>query len=360
MAKSTQPKFALPDRYKPEGGNASGGFGSVVFCRDIHLDRPVAIKFIQDPAESRRLKDEFEALLALRSKHVVQVYDLVPGPDDTVGIVEEFIAGKDLFESGIPKSLSEYLKTTWQIASGISDIHQARIIHRDIKPNNMKFDVEGIVKIFDFGLARAEGASAVTKNFVGTHGFAAPELYGTDTVPFSRSVDTYAFGATALYLATQTLPKLLLKQPPSPLPQGTFAGLAMGLPATLADLLQATLDHDPALRPPMSAVRDEIARQLLRGKHQALTVLNGKASYLNAKNRVVKLELPSVGKIEISYDMHRFSISAVTGEVAINNKSVAVGQEIPGSCVVALGGPHRQWFQRAFVTFDVSHPEVVL
>ncbi|GEP57847.1 serine/threonine-protein kinase [Reyranella soli] len=360
MARSTKARFVLPTRYKPEGAGSSGGFGHVTFCRDLHLDRLVAIKFIQDPAESRRLKDEFQALLTLRSKHVVQVYDLVPGPEDTVGIVEEFIPGKDLFESDIPSSLNEYLRAIWQIASGIADIHEAKIIHRDIKPNNMKFDGEGIIKIFDFGLARAEGAEAVTKNFVGTRGFAAPELYGTNTVPFSRAVDTYAFGATALYLATRNLPKNILQQPPSALADGTFRGLNLGLRSSLADLLQATMEHDPAQRPLMSTIRDKIARQLLRGKHQALTVLNGKASYLNARNRVVKLELPSVGKIEISYDMYRFKVTAVSGEVAINNKPVVVGQEIPGSCVVALGGGHRQWFQRAYVTFDVSHPEVVL
>ncbi|CAG0958073.1 partial Serine/threonine-protein kinase PrkC, partial [Anaerolineales bacterium] len=169
----------LPKRYTPLGDSDSGGFSKVIYCTDNHLDRKVAIKFIQDENEKKLILKELRALLKMRSKHVVQVYDIVKGENDSLGIVEEFIEGDLLWDSDYPQqSADNYLKTLWQIASGIADIHKAGVIHRDIKPNNMKLDAEGIVKIFDFGLAKQEGLDAKTKGFKGTYGFAAPELFG--------------------------------------------------------------------------------------------------------------------------------------------------------------------------------------
>jgi serine/threonine-protein kinase len=351
----------LPARYKRLGKYAEGGFGKVVFCEDEQLRRKVAIKFLHDPDEIRRILDELRALLLMRSKHVVQVYDIIPPKGDVIGIVEEFIDGEDLWVSKFPRtSLENYLNVIWQVAVGIADIHAAGVIHRDIKPNNMKRDVEGIVKIFDFGLARNEGPKAVTKGFVGTMGFAAPELYDVGTVTFSKQIDTYAFGVTALFLAWGSLPKELKKQPPLPVPDELFSSFPLDVPAELRGLIFQCLKQDPSDRPDMAFVRDEIARYLLRDRHQALVVFNGKASYLNADRRVARVELPTIGRIAINYDGLRFWVEASDGEAYINNRLAVDGMELPGSCVVALGAAFRRPFERAFITFDVSNPEVVL
>jgi len=350
----------LPSRYTQIASPASGGFSHVVCCKDNHLDRKVAIKFIQDESNKKLLLKELSALLQMRSKHVVQVYDIVSGAHDSIGIVEEFVEGEDLWDSDYPRqSIQNYLKTLWQIAAGIADIHKAGVIHRDIKPNNIKLDAEGIVKIFDFGLAKDEGVKASTKGFKGTFGFAAPELFGDSTVAFTQAVDTYAFGATAIFLATQDLPPELKKNPPLPVPGKVFSTLPMALPVALSDLLDKCLAYEPKQRPPMATVRDELGRQLLRDKHQALAVYNGKPFVINAGNKTAGLDYPTVGKIEIAYDGLRFLVHVATGEVYINNSSAISGEEIPGSCVVALGGPHRQ-SARAYITFDVANPEVVL
>lgn len=351
----------LPSRYKRTGGTESGGFGEVMFCEDTHLSRPVAIKFLQDKAQMRRLWDEMHALLMMRSKHVVQVYDIVDGGNGNVGIVEEYVDGKDLLESDFPCSSVEcYLKTLWQIASGISDIHAAGIVHRDIKPKNMKIDREGILKIFDFGLARDDGPEAVTTGFVGTHGFAAPELYSGNDVAFSTPVDTYAFGALALFLVSRKLPKELLARPPLPPLPNPFSHQPFAIPAELSKLLERCLATVATDRPPMSTLRDEIARHLLLNKHQALAVYNGTTSHLNSVRRNVKLRLPSVGEVEVAYNGLRFLVTAATGEVAINNGSAQVGMSLPNSCVVSIGHSHRKSSSRAFITFDISNPEVVL
>jgi serine/threonine protein kinase len=349
----------LPPRYSPDGNSASGGHGSVFFCDDSHLERKVAVKVLKNDDERRRLSDEVQALLQMRSKHVVQIYDVVVGKKGQLGIVQEFVEGDDLIASVVPRSSAEnYLKTLWQIAAGISDIHDAGIIHRDIKPNNIKLTGEGIIKIFDFGLAREEGPNARTVGFVGTRGFAAPEqLMGG---AFTKAVDTYAFGATALFIALQNLPGELLTMPPKFPKANPFLALPTVIDPSLASTLYQCLASVPADRPEMREVRDQLACHLLFNRHQALAVYQGRPSYLNSINPFVSLEYATVGRIDIRYDGLAFRIDDVEGEVSINNRNVRLGDEIPGSCVIALGSSARRANERVFITFDVSYPEVVL
>jgi serine/threonine protein kinase len=348
----------LPTRYVPDGAPMAGGMGAVQICMDSILERKVAIKFIHGSTHRRRILDELSALLKMRSKHVVQVYDVLRIGGDDLGIVQEFIDGKDLFEShSIPVDEARYLKQLWQIASGISDIHEAGVIHRDIKPNNMKTDPEGLIKIFDFGLARDEGPSASTMGFVGTHGFAAPELYW-GSVKFTPAVDTYAFGATALFLAMGRLPRSMVNPPYKP--SARFDRLTLTLTDDIANVLNSCLAEAPSDRPSMKEVQRLLARRLLHDRHQALVVFNGAESRLNHGNRSIDLNLPTIGQIRITYNGLDFLVESASGEVQINNRAVVVGEAIPGSCVVSLGVWPRRANERKFITFDVSHPEMVL
>ncbi|HEX4131448.1 MAG TPA: serine/threonine-protein kinase [Pirellulales bacterium] len=349
----------LPDRYQVAGDALDGGMGSVIPCKDTVLSRDVAIKVLQSGTEHRRILDEIAALLKMRSKHVVQVYDVLDLPGGKMGIVQEFIEGKDLLKRAtIAASKADYYKQLWQIASGISDIHAVGVIHRDIKPNNMKIDPEGVIKIFDFGLARDEGEDAATAGFIGTHGFAAPELY-KGSVSFTKAIDTYAFGATAYFLGARLLPASLRNKPPTPVKADCFDDLPFELPPDISFALHGCLAHDPRKRPQMSDVRDMLARHLLAGRHKALLVYNGSPNYLNADNRSVNLRLKGMGQIEISYDDLDYRIVSVSGDVAINNRIASAGDVLPGSCVIALGSPAMK-AQRRYITFDLSHPEIVL
>lgn len=349
----------LPVRYQPTT-NVSGGMGAVIFCEDTTLERPVAIKFIKNPVDQRRMLDELSALMRVRSKHVVQVYDIVETENAGIGIVQEFIAGNDLIEGFIaPPTTIDYYKKIWQIAAGISEIHDVGVIHRDIKPNNMKLDPEGVIKIYDFGLARKTGFNAATVGFIGTHGFAAPELY-TENPNFTTAVDVYAFGATALFLATGTLPNELIYANGRPVSPHHFNLTPVELDSEAQEILNLCLQHNPANRPTISAVRDTLAKYILLNQHQALVVHRGTATYLNSKNRGIALELRNIGKIVIEYNGSAFVATDVFKEVYINNRLVSEGAELPGSCVVALGGPQRRSNEREFITFDISNPEIVL
>lgn len=350
--------MALPERYIPVSAALAGGMGAVIPCQDAVLERKVAIKVIQDTVNRRRMLDELKALLKMRSKHVVQVFDVIQ-MDHDLGIVQEFIEGADLFDPSLaPKNIAELYKTLWQISSGISDIHRVGVIHRDIKLNNMKIDFEGVVKIFDFGLARNDGPAASTVGFVGTRGFAAPELYAA-SAKFTTAVDTYAFGASALFLATKGLPADLLTQPPTLTGKSYFSSTPFAVAPEIAQVLDSCLAKRPEDRPKMSTIRDLLARHVLFDRHQALLVFQGKPSYLNSVNRSVRLSLPMMGQIQIKYDGLDFLVAALTGDVYVNNQRLAVGDALPGSCVVSLGSPD-QGMRRTHVTFDLSNPEIVL
>lgn len=349
----------IANRYEVVGNALVGGMAAVFPCRDTILERQVAIKVMPGSCDQRRIFDELNALFRMRSKHVVQVYDALRIGTSDLGIVQEFIDGEDLLNDTLaPKTATEYLKLVWQIASGISDIHGVGVIHRDIKPNNMKVDPEGVVKIFDFGLARDDGPGASTVGFVGTPGFAAPELY-RDQATFTAAADTYAFGATALFLGLRDLPDELTQRPPAFSNVNYFSTLPFALSDEVMVALNSCLCAEPADRPLMVAVRDLLAKHLLHDRHKALVVFDGEAIYLDAARRSVRLSLPSVGEVEIHYDGFAFRIQNVTGDVFVNNRRVGLGDELPGACVVALGSSDQKNY-RKFITFDLSHPEIVL
>jgi eukaryotic-like serine/threonine-protein kinase len=349
----------IANRYQHDGNRLRGGMGAVLICQDTVLERKVAIKIMPGYHNKRRVLDEVRALLKMRSKHVVQVYDVLSFANGELGIVQEFIDGKDLFEASVlPKNAEQFLKTVWQIACGIEEIHEVNVIHRDIKPNNMKFDPEGVIKIFDFGLARDQGTDAATVGFIGTPGFAAPELYSTNP-KFEKAVDIYAFGITALFLATGTLPAELKMQPQKFISGNYFANTNFALTEDIQKILNDCLAQEPSKRPAMSRVKKILAQNLLRDRHRALVVHQKEALYLHKDKKNVRLIQKGVGEIEISYDGLRFCATNVAGDVFLNNQKVEIGKELPGACVVALGAADLG-NQRKYITFDLSHPEIVL
>jgi len=284
----------IPSRYVPTGQVLTGGMGKVLVCEDTNLERQVAIKFIQDVRDQRRLFDELTALQKIRSKHVVQIFDVfLNEADRRVGIVQEYVSGDDLHSFADRSSLliDEYLKVLYQISSGISDLHAQGLIHRDIKPNNMKFDQANIIKIFDFGLARFSGKDDSTVGFIGTEGFAAPELYRSGFVPFTNAVDTYAFGITAWYLSGEEIPNALLRRPPHLATIPSFSSIPLGIPDAIVKVLDRTLTADASERPAMSEIKDILGNYLLHGKHRGLLVYESETYTLETINQRVKLDV---------------------------------------------------------------------
>jgi serine/threonine protein kinase len=331
--------------------------GDILQCQDTHLNRPVILKTLQAGIEERRLLDEQKALTKLRSKHVVQLFDLVRVPSldgDQNAIILEHIEGTDL-SAGLFKCDRAYMKVLWQIACGLKDIHAAGVIHRDIKPNNIRMDSEGVVKILDFGLSRSAGFDDKTRSLIGTAIFMAPELWGHSTISFSAAIDVYAFGVTALALISPTVPVELMHAPPLPIHELTVGTILQGMPHELVSIINRCLAPVALARPTMAEVTAVLEKYLIENEHRALVILGGKQNRLDANHRALHLTATARGSVSIQYDGHKFLITATTGAVFFNNRSAAVGDQVPGCCVITFGvGANRQ-----FVTFDVSNPEVM-
>ena len=348
----------LPNRYEFQGQTLSGGMGDVHICRDSNLDRSVAIKIIQDEIYADRILDEVRAFKRVSSKHVVEIYDIIQ-TDDEVAIIEEYLPGDELRPPSDGLVKEQFLRTAYQIASGLCEIHASGLIHRDIKPFNMKFDDEGVLKIFDFGLARQFGVDSSTRGFRGTPGFAAPELYQDETFDFTPAIDVYAFGVTCLYFALGYLPDEIIHPRVRQTTLTPFRDLAVDLlPNDLLQLLDRTLEFFPSSRPSIFEVHELIERHLLFNKHRALLILNGESHFLGEDRPNVTVTAGNKGKIAIRYDGLYFKVRRFEGVIMINNSYVEEGMIMPGACVMSFGPPDTKG--RVHVTFDISHPGVVL
>lgn len=347
----------IAGRYEPTGATSAGGMGEIIECMDTHLQRRVVVKRLQVGVEQRRLLDEQKALAKLRSKHVVQLFDIIELSDRgklEKAIVLEFIEGENL-EIAAHKVGRPYLNLLWQIACGLRDIHEAGIIHRDIKPSNIRMDREGVIKIIDFGLARSN-EEAKTRSVIGTPVFMAPELWGDKTVSFDQSIDVYAFGATALALLNSSVPRELAYQPPQSVSLTALAPSFPGLQPDIVTLIHRCLHADPKKRPPMNEMQAVLSRHLLENEHRALVVMDGTAHQLDRKNRKITLNAGTVGSLTVEYDGFDFKVASATGAVSLNNTIAKAGDIVPGCCVITFGGTRQN---RRFVTFDVSNPEVM-
>lgn len=352
--------FKLPTRYVYDGLTLDGGQGAVYVCRDLYLDRKVAIKVMKGVSDATELGKEMAAIQGVRSRHVAQIYDLVKSEHGgRVGLVQEYVPGPNVKDYAKKADINQdYLRLLYQIAYGISDIHQSGKIHRDIKPSNIKLDAENIVKILDFGLASDAGPDVETNDARGTPCYIAPELYVTPPIKYTAAVDTFAFGVTARVIAESGAILSAFRQtPPYAQPFPSFGTSPVKLTAEVVTILDLTLETDPNKRPAMTKVREVLERRLLYGKHRAV-VTYGATHELAIPGKSISLQT-GMGAITIRYDGLRFTIESLSGNVYINNAIAQIGKTLPGSCVITLGAPPLG-ASRIFVPFNVSHPGVVL
>lgn len=348
----------VPARYKVSGSSIGGGMGDIHACTDTHLERKVVFKVLKVGQETRRLLDEQRALLQIRSKHVVQLYDIVEvNVEDQAGqaLVLEYIEGNPL-KFGEFVADTRLLHVLWQVSCGLSEIHKAGIIHRDIKPANIMLDSSGVIKILDFGLSRNQGEDAHTVSRIGTPAFMAPELWGTQDISFDQKVDIYSFAITAISLLKGgRIPKELTEFPPKQIKPGSLDSILAGFPNDVIKILEVCLNSTADLRPSSSEIESVLKKYLLEGKHRALLVAGDKVHELHRASPQANIKIDPLGSIGIKYTGTGFIVVNHSGLVTVNNTPLADGMELPGCCVLTFGtGKYRQ-----FITFNVSNPEVM-
>jgi len=264
----------------------AGGMGEVYRARDTQLDRDVALKilpdaFAADPERLARFEREAKLLASLNHPNIGAIYAIAREGNRT-GLALELVEGEDLAERlrRGPVALDDALDIATQIATALEAAHEQGIVHRDLKPANVKITPDGVVKVLDFGLAKAlepdmDGVSdpsisqsptmlgATTQGGVilGTAAYMSPEQARGKKL--DRRTDIFAFGALIYELLTglrafdgetvsDTLASILKEEPDRD-------ALPTDLPSAIRLLLDRCLKKD--------------ARQRLRDMGEARLIL---------------------------------------------------------------------------------------
>jgi serine/threonine-protein kinase len=199
----------LGDRYEIESQIAVGGMGIVYRARDLRLGRAVAIKILKDHLSHderfvERFRREARAVASLSHPNIASLYDY--GEDEGRHfIVMECVDGRDLSTVLREEGALEPQRAaaiTRAICSALAVAHEDGIIHRDVKPANVLLTPEDVVKVTDFGIARAAGDSTLTAtgSILGTAHYLAPEQAAGE--PASPATDVYATGVVLFEMLT--------------------------------------------------------------------------------------------------------------------------------------------------------------
>ncbi|WP_432932327.1 Stk1 family PASTA domain-containing Ser/Thr kinase [Microbispora sp. CA-135349] len=251
----------LDGRYRVESRIARGGMASVYLALDVRLDRTVAVKVMhrslaEDPQFVRRFIGEAKSVASLSHPNIVQVFD--QGTDGAhVYLSMEYVPGRtlrDVLRGRGRLPAREALEMVIPVLAALGAAHQAGLIHRDVKPENVLLADDGRVKVVDFGLARAIEATNQTKTgmMIGTIGYMSPEQVTTGTAD-ARS-DVYAAGIMLFELLTGRQPyagetpmsiayRHVHETVPAP------SSIMPDVPPQMDAFVAAATDKDPAVRP---------------------------------------------------------------------------------------------------------------
>ncbi len=204
----------LAGRYRLLAPIGAGGSGRVYLADDIRLRRRVAVKVLhsglaEDAGFLRRFRAEAQIAASLHHPHVMAVYDW--GEDDGVPfMVLELLKGgslRGLLDTGARLTPQQSVHVGRQVAAALRYAHTRGLVHRDVKPANLLFDEHGIVRVADFGLARALAEASWTEpngTVLGTARYASPEQ-GEEGRLDGRA-DLYALGLVLVEACTGTVP----------------------------------------------------------------------------------------------------------------------------------------------------------
>ena len=203
----------INDRYEIIKTIGEGGMANVYLANDTILDRKVAIKVLRgdlsnDEKFIRRFKREALSVSNLSHPNIVEVYD-VGEEDGNYYIVMEYIEGKtlkQLLQKRGALTLTEVIDIMSQLTDGLAHAHEAYIIHRDIKPQNIMIEDNGRIKITDFGIAMALNSTQLTQtnSVMGSVHYLPPEQANGKGATVKS--DIYSLGILMYELLTGSVP----------------------------------------------------------------------------------------------------------------------------------------------------------
>jgi serine/threonine-protein kinase len=252
-----------PFRIERELGR--GAVGIVYLAHDTKLDRSVAIKSLPaevmaNPKARSRFSREAKLLASVNHPNIATIHEVIEETEGVGYLVLEYVPGQTLAEriAGARLKPQEALSIAQQIAEAVAAAHEHDVIHRDLKPGNIKITPEGKVKVLDFGLAKAvggEGAaqqSTVTEpgRIIGTPAYMSPEQ--ARSLATDKRSDIWSFGCVLYEMLTATIPfrgetisdtlaNILQTEP-------NWQALPESTPANIRSLLRRCLEKDPHRR----------------------------------------------------------------------------------------------------------------
>src|SRR6516165_8174313 len=281
--------------FKVVASLGAGGMGEVYRARDTRLGRDVAIKvlppgFVADHERLARFEREARILAALNHPHIATIYS-IEDVDEASVLVLELVEGETLAHRLLrgPVPVGEALPIARQIAEALEAAHEKGIIHRDLKPANIALTSNGVVKVLDFGLAKASDATAADASEsptltltaeqdgvrLGTAPYMSPEQTRGQAV--DKRTDIWAFGCVLFEMLTGRV---------------AFGG------KTSSDFIAAILERDPdwsALPTPTPAA----VRRLLR----------------RCLEKDLKVRLPDIAVARLEIDEPSDDLSSRTGSI---------------------------------------------
>jgi len=259
------PGTRVGENYRVTRVLGRGSMGIVYLAKDLALEREVAIKvlaphYAADERVAKRFRREAVAMASVRNENVVQIYAF--GDHEAQPFfVMEYVPGytvAGLIEHANERSEQLYLDVVIgilaQVSRGLKAVHDASIVHRDVKPANMLVGPGFRVALTDFGLVEQVEPGA-TRDLAGTPLYLAPELIRRQEMPEEKRYlsDIYALGISTYEMLTgdvpfdgQTIKEILrrhVKQPAKPVTESRA-----DLPAAVDAVVTRCLDKDPAAR----------------------------------------------------------------------------------------------------------------
>ena len=243
--------------------------GKVYRAHDPILDRPVALKTVSPALLTgkdtlARFQREARAAARLQHPNIVTIYELGE-VEGTHYIAMELVEGMDLGEAMAPPdrfTLEQKVRMVVDVCRGLDFAHKMGVVHRDVKPANIRLTRDGTVKILDFGIARFRGSETTDPNLtqagmvLGTPSYLSPELVQGAKV--DHHADMWAVGVILYEMLTgrrpfeaPTITSLIHRIVNEPLP--TLDSKALHLPEALAAVATRALDKDPRVASPTSA-----------------------------------------------------------------------------------------------------------
>ncbi len=203
----------LNERYEIESMIGQGGMSYVYRALDRKMGREVAVKvlkeeYCEDADFIRKFQNEAQAAAKLNHPNIVAAYDVVDDEEQRLHyIVMELVSGitlKNYIQRKGRLNNRESIGIALQVIDGMEQAHKMRIVHRDIKPQNMIVGEDGVVKVADFGIARAATQQTVNATVMGSVHYISPEQ-ARSGISDERS-DIYSLGCTIYEMLTGHVP----------------------------------------------------------------------------------------------------------------------------------------------------------